>query len=300
MFDEKRYGYALTDIENIFVFSAIRRSFFFQAVAVQVENIHLVECIHQALPHAPESGVVQIAVIGNHADNTCSGHVDFPLGKTDKFDIIILQPFWIFFSKWLPVYLIVAFNTIEVFLQKFFGPIVLIFRMSAVGWIAKDNQNGFLFFYFARQMAFFAQRTQSGYGNLPELLHFQRVGKVEFKPFVVIQPVTEFFEKKTHFQMTDGVRSHHEFESIKVLENPVFDKIGFTGRTVFSGKFIHGCFHGFGRKCECTCGGVEQRNIIACKTVGDIEMRFEKAVDRVYDILHNRFGSIIYATFFPD
>lgn len=113
---------------------------------MQVENIHLVECIHQALPHAPESGVVQIAVIGNHADNTCSGHVDFPLGKTDKFDIIILQPFWIFFSKWLPIYLIVAFNTIEVFLQKFFGPIVLIFRMSAVGWIAKDNQNGFLFF----------------------------------------------------------------------------------------------------------------------------------------------------------
>ncbi len=252
------------------------------------------------MSHAPESGVVQITVIGNHADNSCSGLVDFPLGKTDKFDVIILQPFGIFLSKWFAVYLVVTFNTIEVFLQKFFGPIVLIFRMSTVGWIAEYHQNGCLFFYFARQMAFFAQRTQSGYGNLTELLHFQCVGKVELKPFVVIQSVTEFFEKKTHFQMTDGVRSHHEFESVKIFENLGFYKIGFTGRTVFLGKLIYGRFHGFGGKCECTCGRVEQRNMITRKAVGDIEMRFEKAVDRVYDILHNRLGSIIYTSFFSD
>ncbi len=34
LFNEKCYGNALTDIENIFVFSALRRSFFFQAVAM--------------------------------------------------------------------------------------------------------------------------------------------------------------------------------------------------------------------------------------------------------------------------
>ena len=50
--------YALLNIEDILIFTAVRSNFFFLGVAMKIKNINIGESIHQRLPHATESGVI--------------------------------------------------------------------------------------------------------------------------------------------------------------------------------------------------------------------------------------------------
>ena len=59
----------LLDIEDIFVFRAVRRSLLLLDVAVQVEDIDLLEAAHQGLAHAAEGRIVEPRVVGDDADD---------------------------------------------------------------------------------------------------------------------------------------------------------------------------------------------------------------------------------------
>ena len=106
--DEKSDCHALTDVEDVFIWAAVRSRLFFQRIAVQVEDIDVVESVHQALAHAAKGGVVEVAVVGDHTDDAPPGLLNFPLGKTEEFDVVVLKPFRIFLTQRLAIYLFVS------------------------------------------------------------------------------------------------------------------------------------------------------------------------------------------------
>jgi len=114
---EQSDGNALPNIKHILVFTAIGRGFLFQAVTVQIENIDLVKGFHQTLTHAAKGRIIQVTVIGDHSHNTVTRLLDFPLGEAQKFDVIILQPFRIFFTEWLVVHFIKTLRTVNIFFE---------------------------------------------------------------------------------------------------------------------------------------------------------------------------------------
>ena len=46
----------------------------------------------QLLPHQAERGVVEIAVVGDEADDAAAGLLDVPLGQADELDVVVVQP----------------------------------------------------------------------------------------------------------------------------------------------------------------------------------------------------------------
>ena len=90
LLDEKPDGHPLLNVENILIFAPIGALFFLQAVPMQVEQINMVEAVHQRLPHPPERRIVEVAVVGDETQNSFAGLVDFPLSKPDELNIIVL------------------------------------------------------------------------------------------------------------------------------------------------------------------------------------------------------------------
>jgi hypothetical protein len=58
-------AYALHNVKHVFILAAILCGFFLFAVAVQVEDVNLVEGFQQVLTHLPMDNAVDKAVIGN-------------------------------------------------------------------------------------------------------------------------------------------------------------------------------------------------------------------------------------------
>src|SRR5438874_13349043 len=103
--DKYADGDALLNIENIFILRTIRGTLFFLAVSMKIEKVNIIECFHQALTHATEGGIIQITMIANERENTVAGLLDPPLGESNKFHVIIIEPLRVSFDKWLTIYL---------------------------------------------------------------------------------------------------------------------------------------------------------------------------------------------------
>ncbi len=79
---EKGDADALLDIEDVLIFVALRRHFFFLAVAVQIQHVNFAEALQEGLPHAAEGGVIQPAVIGDEGQDAFAIAFDAPLAET--------------------------------------------------------------------------------------------------------------------------------------------------------------------------------------------------------------------------
>ena len=89
---EKGDADALLDVEDILILVALRRHFFFLAVAVQIQHVNFAETLQEGLPHAAEGGVIQPAVVGDERQNSLTVVLDTPLAEADEFDVVIHQP----------------------------------------------------------------------------------------------------------------------------------------------------------------------------------------------------------------
>jgi len=114
--DKKCDGHSLTDIKHIFILASFRGCFFFQTVAVKVQNIHLIKRFHQTLAHSPKSGIIQITVIGDHAHNPVSGLLDLPLSKAQELYIIVLEPFGVSLAQRFAVHYVITLGSVNVLL----------------------------------------------------------------------------------------------------------------------------------------------------------------------------------------
>ena len=87
--------HALLNIKDILVGLALGRDLFLFRIAVQIEHPDAVECVQQMPAHAPECRIVQIAVIGDKAQDPLAILFDQVRGHADEFHIKIVQPFGI-------------------------------------------------------------------------------------------------------------------------------------------------------------------------------------------------------------
>ena len=75
--------------------------------------------MHQALAHAAKGGVVQIAVIGDHAHHPAPGLFDLPLGEAQELHIVILQPLRVSFAQRLAIHLLVIVDQTSVSIHPY-------------------------------------------------------------------------------------------------------------------------------------------------------------------------------------
>ena len=59
---------------------------------MQVKHIDLVEGLHETPAHAPEGGVVEIRMVGNHTDQALTSLLNLPLGEAQELHVVILKP----------------------------------------------------------------------------------------------------------------------------------------------------------------------------------------------------------------
>src|SRR5487761_1339365 len=105
-------SHALLNIKNIFILSAIRGFFFLLRIAVQVVYVNLAEALHEALAHATEGRIIEIAVIGDETKDAVTGSINPPLREANEFDVIILEPLGVFLTEGRTVYDLVILDQI--------------------------------------------------------------------------------------------------------------------------------------------------------------------------------------------
>ena len=168
---ENRNAHALLDIEDIFVLAAVRGFFFFLGVPMEVEDVNPVKGLHQALAHAAKGRVIQKGMVGDDANHAFFHLVHLPLGKAYELDVIVLEPFGIFFAQGLAVNLLVR-------VYQAGNPFALVQRMAFIGRIAGDYQNRFIL-DILRQFHLFGERRKKkvelGFNGL------QGVGQVDLQ-----------------------------------------------------------------------------------------------------------------------
>ena len=137
---------------------------------MQVEEVDFVKGLEQALAHAAERGVIQVAMIGDHRHDAAPGLVNLPLGKAQELDVIILKPEF-FLPERLAVHGVVTLRAVQVGFEQFLRPVVLIGRDARIGRVAQDDQNRLVLLDFGGVMALLGERGEAGDGNLLEVFH---------------------------------------------------------------------------------------------------------------------------------
>src|SRR5579884_2499711 len=134
IFYKEADGYALLNGEDILV-PGVRRGFQLLVVAMQVEDVDVVEAVREAAAHAAKGGIIQVAVAGDEGEDALSCPVELPLCETQEFDIVIAQPFRLrrFLQFWASFF--VGF-------QQFRQPFLLVGRMPCIGGIAQNYRYG--------------------------------------------------------------------------------------------------------------------------------------------------------------
>ena len=61
-------------------------------VAVQIDDVDAAEDPQQLLPHQAKRRIVEIAVVGDEADNATARLFHVPLGQADELDVVVVQP----------------------------------------------------------------------------------------------------------------------------------------------------------------------------------------------------------------
>lgn len=91
IFQEKSDCHALADVEDIFIFGAVRATLLFQGVAVEIQHVDFIKRVHQMLAHATERGTIQIGVIGDHTDDTLYVANEQALGQDYRCDQVQMR-----------------------------------------------------------------------------------------------------------------------------------------------------------------------------------------------------------------
>ena len=269
--DEKRNGDALPDIENVLVRATVRAGLLLQRIAMQVEDIYVAKGVHQALAHASEGGIIQVTVVGDHTDNAAPSLFDLPLGKPEELDIVVLKPLRICLTQGYSVDLLVLVDQLTY-------PVTLVARMAGVRRISKNEKDRSLPFDIAGQARFFCQGREARETTLFQFLPVEGIGKIEGHAFVIGESMPEFFQQKTHLQVTHRIGRHHQFESEKILQDTSTYEVLRSPTTILGLEFGDSQFGGLSHKGHGACGRVEQGDAARGQTVAHAKLSLQKSV----------------------
>ena len=141
-----------------------------------------------------------------------SGLLYLPLCETKELDVIILQPLRVSLTKRFAVYLLVM-------LDQSPYPVTLVARVARIGWIAQDAKDRSLLLDGSCQAGFLGQGGKAGQQALFQFLPVQGIGEIEGNTLVVGETVAEFLQQKTHLEVANRVRRHHQLKGTKILQD---------------------------------------------------------------------------------
>ena len=284
--DEKGDGHALPDVEDVLVLASIGTGLPLQGVAVQVQDVNLIEGLHEALTHAPEGGVVQVGVVGDHAHQSLARLLNLPLGEAQELHVVVLKPLGVLLTQRFPVHLLVVINQPP-------NPLSSVGRMTRIGRIAQDDQDGTSLLDLACQTGLLGQRGHAGQVRLIQLLHLQGVGQVELKALVVAQTVSQFLQEEGHLEVPHGVRSHHQLEGIEVFQDVIADELLSAARAVFVLELPHRLLTGPGDEGHRPRRRVEQSDPLGGQAVAATELLPQQLVERADDVGDHRLRGVV-------
>ncbi len=260
---------------------------------MQIKHINLIKGFYQALAHAPEGGIIQIAMIGDQAHDAFSRLVYLPLGKAQELYIVILQPFGVLFPQRYPIYRVIILRTIQSGFHQFFCPLVGVFAGSAIGWIAHDHQNRLFFFHLVCQLTFFGDLMRVDSVQLRWHIRLQSIGQEQLKALILAHVIFHFRQQIADLQVPHRVGSHHQFNGIEMRQDMLFDQFMNVSIAILCFVFVYGGADCHGGKGKGSCRGVQQGYIKGCQAIVFAEMTFQQAVNAAHDVAHHRFGGVI-------
>ena len=144
--------YTLLDVEDIGLSAPVLRLFSALLVPMQVQDVDVVECLHQLLTHPAEGRVVEVGVVGDEGEDAGAAPLDSPLPETYELDVVVLEPLGVAFSERFAVHEVVVLHlladpgaTANRLLRIFRVPLLppgRVRRLARVRRIAEYDENG--------------------------------------------------------------------------------------------------------------------------------------------------------------
>ena len=300
---EERDGDALLDVEHVLVYPAVRGLLVLLDVAVQVENVDLIERAHQRLAHAAERWVVEVAVVGDETQHALAGALDPPLGEADELHVIVAQP--------LRLSGLLQFGDARFVVRgQVPDPLALVRRVPGVGRVADHDHHRAVSLHRVGLARFACDLGSEHHlcGLAVRLL--QRVGQEDVETPVrrprELERVAADFE--CEFEVSDGVGSHQELEAEQAREQMLLHVVrpGAAQSTLFQVGADHS--DDLAQKRAGAGGGIEDQHAGAAprlavlglgldcagvgESVGQTELAAQQQVDAADDVRNDGFGRV--------
>ena len=274
----KQDGHSHRDVENVFILTAVRRSLLLLGTAVQVEDVDLVEGRHQGFAHAAVSDAVDVAVVGDEADNAVAGLLDTPLGKPDELDEVVVE-----------VQLLLV-QVLFIVVEQAENPLVAVHPSEVgVGRIAQDNHDGQLSLDLGGGIGLLGnpvcEKTVAAPGGL-----LQGVREEDAEPLVGAETVAGLLQLHAQFKMGNGIRRHEDFKAEQPVQQ-VFLHIA-VPLAALTGKPGENMGQNKVKECGGPDGGIEDERMIVGQPIGTVEPALQQPVHRPHNILDHRFRGV--------
>ena len=214
--DEQADGHPLLDVEYVLVLAPVRRAFLLLRIAVQVQQVNLVEALHQALAHPAEGRVVEIAVVGDEAQHALARALDPPLGEAEELDVIVVQPFRVPFAERFAVHPEIAAGLVGAVpaSQQPGDPCAPVGGVPGIGWVAEHHHHRLLALHGVRPRRFAGDLTREQRPRTLLVRLLQRVGEEDPESPALRhgEPGLRSADLQRQLQVADGVGRHQQLE----------------------------------------------------------------------------------------
>jgi len=278
VFHRQEDGYADGDVEDVFVLAAVGSPFLLLGTAMQVEDIDFVEGFEQALAHAAMGDAVEVAVVGDEADDAVAGLVNAPLGEADELDVVVVE-----------VELLLVEVAFVVGQQPENPGVAVHLAEVGIGRIAHDDHDLAVALDFGGGVGFarneLAEQHLGALGGF-----FEGVGEVDAEPLVAAEGVAGGFELHAELEVGDGIGGHEQFEAEQARQEMAADiAVPHAALTLerlldtLDGEVQEGARAG---------GRVEDEGVFVGQSPGTVEAGLEQPVERADDVADDGFGGV--------
>jgi hypothetical protein len=274
LLDQDRHRRPLPDVrEDVAVLRAVRRPLLLLAVAVEVEQVDLVEGLEERMAHPTEGRIVEVTVIGHQRHDPLPGLLDLRLGEAEEFQVVVLQPLGALLLERLAVDVAVAVE-----------PRPPVGRVAGPRGVAEDDGDPRLLLDPPRQQGLPRERRHARERRLLQVLRLQSVGEIEGDPLAVAQGAPQLLQDQAHLEMADGVRGHHQLEGVEVAQQVLAHQSRHHAAAGRAPRLLHGATDRLDHEGEGPRRRIEEGGPGIREAVPPAQARLEQPVRGAHDI----------------
>ena len=186
-------------------------------VAVQIEDVNLVEGLEQVPAHSAERGVVEEAVRIDVGDDPASVGVflHVVLGEADELHVVVVEPLGIALGE--PG---LAAGLFFVILHGVHDPLALVLALTAVRRVSENDHDRPVAFYLVRLARLVAENEVEKRSARRRRRH-ERVGKIEVEASGAGRAAAGGVENHVHLYVRHRVGRHQQFETVETGDQVV-------------------------------------------------------------------------------